>query len=67
MTDDCWCHPILDYTNPQTGDQVWIHNEQPENTLKTKYDPQISKDHIIKVICEDIFRNGQIAQALKSL
>jgi len=24
-------------------------------------------DHHVKVICEDIFRNGQIAQALKSL
>lgn len=25
--EDCWCHPTLDYTNPETGVQHWIHHE----------------------------------------
>jgi hypothetical protein len=24
---DCWCHPTLDYTDPETGVQHWIHHE----------------------------------------
>lgn len=26
-SSDCWCHPTLDYTNPETGAQHWIHHE----------------------------------------
>lgn len=25
--EDCWCHPTLDYTDPETGVQHWIHHE----------------------------------------
>ena len=24
---DCWCEPVLDYENPETGAQVWVHND----------------------------------------
>lgn len=24
---ECWCSPTLDYTNPETGQQVWVHHE----------------------------------------
>lgn len=24
---DCWCHPTLNYINPETGAQHWIHHE----------------------------------------
>jgi hypothetical protein len=24
---ECWCHPTLDYTNPETGVQLWIHHK----------------------------------------
>lgn len=24
---ECWCEPQLDYVNPETGQQVWVHNE----------------------------------------
>jgi len=24
---DCWCDPYLDYENPETGSQVWIHRK----------------------------------------
>ena len=24
---DCWCEPVLDYENPETGNQVWVHND----------------------------------------
>ncbi|RUQ31729.1 MAG: hypothetical protein EKK68_07590 [Candidatus Competibacteraceae bacterium] len=27
--ENCWCNPILDYTDPQTGHQVWVHNKTP--------------------------------------
>lgn len=23
---NCWCYPHLDYEDPKTGNQVWIHN-----------------------------------------
>ena len=22
---DCWCEPYLDYEDPETGNQVWVH------------------------------------------
>jgi len=22
---NCWCEPYLDYENPETGSQVWVH------------------------------------------
>jgi hypothetical protein len=22
----CWCNPILNYKNPETGNEVWSHN-----------------------------------------
>lgn len=25
--EDCWCHPTLNYTDPDTGNQHWIHHE----------------------------------------
>jgi hypothetical protein len=24
---DCWCNPTLDYVNPETGAEHWIHHE----------------------------------------
>lgn len=24
---DCWCNPRLDYKDPITGVEVWVHNE----------------------------------------
>ena len=24
---DCWCCPKLDYVDPDTGVEVWVHNE----------------------------------------
>jgi hypothetical protein len=24
---DCWCEPELDYEDPETGAQVWVHRE----------------------------------------
>jgi len=26
-SENCWCHPILDYKDPDTGNEVWVHNE----------------------------------------
>lgn len=26
-SSNCWCQPSLDYTNPETGAQHWIHHE----------------------------------------
>ena len=23
----CWCVPVLDYEDAETGNQVWVHNE----------------------------------------
>lgn len=23
----CWCNPVLDYKDPDTGTEVWIHKE----------------------------------------
>ena len=23
--EDCWCEPELDYEDPDTGNQVWVH------------------------------------------
>jgi len=25
--ENCWCNPTLEYSDAQTGDQVWSHNE----------------------------------------
>lgn len=27
-SSECWCHPTLDYSNPETGAKHWIHHEQ---------------------------------------
>ena len=27
MTGRCWCEPVLEYEDPQTGNQVWAHND----------------------------------------
>ena len=24
---DCWCEPTLEYKNPETDSQVWVHRE----------------------------------------
>lgn len=24
---DCWCQPELEYEDPETGNQVWVHRE----------------------------------------
>ena len=24
---DCWCEPELDYKDPDTGAEVWVHRE----------------------------------------
>lgn len=24
---ECWCHPELDYKDPETGAEVWVHKE----------------------------------------
>ena len=24
----CWCKPILDDTDPETGEEHWLHNEE---------------------------------------
>jgi len=26
-SEHCWCHPTLNYTNPETGVQHWVHHE----------------------------------------
>jgi len=26
-TRNCWCNPELDYEDPETGNQVWVHRE----------------------------------------
>ena len=23
----CWCHPYLEYKDPNNGNEVWVHNE----------------------------------------
>jgi len=23
----CWCDPTLDYIDPKTGNEVWVHNK----------------------------------------
>lgn len=25
---NCWCEPVLDYKDPVTGTEVWVHNPQ---------------------------------------
>ena len=25
-SENCWCEPILDYEDPETGNQVWVHS-----------------------------------------
>ena len=27
MSGDCWCNPELNYTDPETGTEVWVHKE----------------------------------------
>ena len=27
MSGDCWCNPELNYTDPETGSEVWVHKE----------------------------------------
>ena len=27
-SQDCWCEPYLDYEDPETGNQVWVHRER---------------------------------------
>ena len=24
---DCWCEPELDYVDPETGNEVWVHRD----------------------------------------
>jgi hypothetical protein len=24
--ENCWCSPVLDFTDPETGVEVWVHN-----------------------------------------
>lgn len=31
MGKNCWCHPRLDYSDPVTGAEVWVHNEGGQN------------------------------------
>jgi hypothetical protein len=26
-SSDCWCEPELDYVDPVTGDEVWVHRD----------------------------------------
>lgn len=26
-SENCWCHPTLYYKDPDTGNEVWVHNE----------------------------------------
>lgn len=26
-SEHCWCHPTLEYKDPDTGNEVWVHNE----------------------------------------
>jgi hypothetical protein len=26
-SEDCWCHPTLDYVDPDTGVAVYVHHE----------------------------------------
>lgn len=28
---ECWCHPTLDYKDPVTGAELWVHNEPGRN------------------------------------
>ena len=23
---ECWCLPLMTYKNPETGNEVWVHN-----------------------------------------
>jgi hypothetical protein len=32
-TENCWCAPILEYSDPQTGNQIWVHNNTPNEKL----------------------------------
>ena len=25
ISKDCWCEPYLDYKDPETGEEVWVH------------------------------------------
>lgn len=27
LSQDCWCQPTLDYRDPVTGVEVWVHRE----------------------------------------
>ena len=27
MSGDCWCNPELNYIDPETGAEVWVHKE----------------------------------------
>lgn len=27
-SEQCWCNPTLDYVNPDTGAEVWIHHQK---------------------------------------
>ena len=26
-SEECWCEPELEYEDPETGNQVWVHRE----------------------------------------
>ncbi len=28
--ETCWCCPYLEYEDPETGDQVWVHRDRSE-------------------------------------
>jgi len=28
LTKDCWCYPILEYVNEETGVELWVHNDK---------------------------------------
>lgn len=27
MSSDCWCFPRLDYKDPETGNEIWVHHQ----------------------------------------
>jgi hypothetical protein len=27
FSEECWCYPRLDYVDPDTGVEVWVHHE----------------------------------------
>lgn len=27
MTPECWCFPRLDFKDPETGNEVWVHHQ----------------------------------------